>query len=63
METRADAILDPSMETNARALDRPLTDAQIVALAELEVAFTNGRGRHVDVDAAENVLHAFICVA
>jgi hypothetical protein len=52
-------------ETNAGALTigAPLTEAQIIALAELEHAFTNGRGVHVDVDAAEDVLHAFICVA
>lgn len=38
-----------------------LTREQVAAIERLEGEFVNMRGRVVDVDTIENVLHAFIC--
>jgi hypothetical protein len=53
------------LDANAQALseDQTLTRAQITALAELENAWSEGRGQFVPKERIEDVLHAFMCAA
>lgn len=54
---------EDALTTDALEPGMALTQAQINALRALERTYVEGRGRYVQVELAEEVLHAFGCVA